>query len=141
MESEQPDELTDARKFAERAHAGQKYGPDQNYIEHPVRLAEKFEEPTLKIVALLHDVVEDSDITIMEILWRFGSVVANAVLALTRGKEPYSDYIEAVAKNRIASQVKVEDLLDNIDHIDRYPDWGFVSLRPRYEEALKVLER
>ena len=141
MENEQPDELTDAMKFAERAHAGQKYGPEQNYIEHPIRLAEKFEEPTLKIVALLHDVVEDSDITIIEILWRFGSVVANAVQTLTRGKESYSDYIDAVVKNRIASQVKIEDLLDNIANMDRHPDWAPASLRPRYEAALEMLRR
>lgn len=134
-------ELTDAMEIAERAHAGQKYGPKQKYIEHPIRLAEKFEEPTLKIVALLHDVVEDSNTTVKEIYWRFGSVIANAVEALTREKESYEDYIEAVAGNNIARRVKVEDLLDNIDYIDRHPDWGFTSLRPRYEAALEVLGR
>lgn len=134
--------LMDAAKIADYAHKGQKYGPEQDYIEHPTRLAEQFDEPTLKIVALLHDVVEDSNVTVEEIRGRFGDIVADAVEALTRERESYSDYIKTkVAENEIARQIKIADLLDNIDHIDRYPDWGFASLRPRYEAALAILQR
>jgi len=127
-----------ALEIAKRVHTGQKYG-QQDYIEHPIRVAEKLNYLTLKIIALLHDVVEDSDVTVEEIHKHFGSVIAEAVEAITRKDETYSDYIKRVTKNKLAREVKIADLLDNLEHIDKYPDWGFASLRPRYEAALRTL--
>ncbi len=131
--------LTEALLLASRAHKNQTYG-QQEYIEHPLRVAEKFDDPTLKVIALLHDVVVDSNVTVEEIRKSFGHAVAEAVEALTRGPEIYGDYIEfKVANNDLASKVKIADLLDNLEYIDRFPDWGFESLRPRYEAALRTL--
>ncbi len=139
MMPDNPNFLTDALLLATRAHRGQKYS-GEDYIEHPIRLAETFDYPTLKVIALLHDVVEDSDVTIEEIRKRFGPIVANAVEAITRGDEAYGDYIKfKVARNGLARAVKIADLLDHLDYIERFPDLGFKSLQPRYEKALRIL--
>lgn len=128
-----------ALRIAKVAHAGQKYG-QQDYIEHPIRVAEAFDDPTLKIVALLHDVVEDSNVTVEEIRKHFGSAIADAIEAITRRGGIYHDYILfKVARNSLARKVKIADLQDNLEHIDKSPDWGFASLRPRYEKALRTL--
>lgn len=128
-----------ALRIAKVAHADQKYGP-QDYIEHPIRVAEAFDDPTLKIVALLHDVVEDSNVTVEDIRKRFGSAIADAIEAITRRDATYHDYILfKVARNSLARKVKIADLLDNLEHIDKHPDWGFASLRPRYKRALRTL--
>ncbi len=134
-----PNALTDALLLATRAHKGQKYS-GQDYIEHPVRVAERFDSLLLKVVALLHDVVEDSSTTVFEIHNQFGPTIANAVEALTRGDETYNDYIEnKVSQNYLAVEVKIGDLLDHLDYIERFPDLGFASLKPRYEKALRTL--
>ena len=129
-----------ALEIATRAHAGQKYG-QQDYSEHPLRVAEAVDDPTLKIVALLHDVVEDSDVTVEEIRNHFGSVVAKAVDVITRKDETYSDYINRVAVvGDLARKVKIADLQDNLEQIYKHPAGSFLSLRPRYEAALRTLE-
>ena len=134
-----PNALTDALLLATRAHKGQKYS-DQDYIEHPIRLAETFDDTTTKVVALLHDVVEDSDVTVEEIHKQFGYEVALAVEAITHRDGTYHDYIEfKVAKNDLARRLKIADLEDHLDYIERFPDLGFASLKPRYEKALRTL--
>ncbi len=139
MKKDNANLLTDALLLATRAHEGQKYS-GQDYIEHPIRVADRFDSLILKVVALLHDVVEDSDVTIEEVHRNFGISIANAVGALTRGDETYNDYIELkVSQNYLAVQVKIGDLLDHLDYIERFPDLGFAGLKPRYEKALRTL--
>lgn len=79
-----------ALAMALRAHAGQIDKAGQPYILHPLRVAAKFgDKELLYVIALLHDVVEDTfgkpnEITISEILSEFGGMVAEAVECLTR---------------------------------------------------------
>ena len=106
-----------ALKIACQAHAGQVDKAGAPYILHPLRLALTFAEPTLQVVALLHDVVEDSNITLEELRDAgFSSESICAIDSLTRKKdEAYDNFIDRVAKNHIAKQVKIKDLEDNMD--------------------------
>ncbi len=88
-------------------------------------------------VAYLHDVVEDSDVTVAEIRELFGDQVAADVAALTRQPgEIYMDYIRRVFNSsETARVVKIADIHDHLDHSDAISD----SLVRRYERALIVL--
>ena len=106
-----------ALSIALEAHRGQtdKYG--QPYVLHPLRLMQRFRDPELQTIAILHDVVEDSDWT-LEQLQDAGFVdrVVGAVDALTRrDEESYEDLIDRAAANSLARQVKLADLEDNMD--------------------------
>ena len=84
------------------------------YIGHCERVAGRLEEPEYKVIGWLHDVVEDTDITIDEIRRDFGADTADAVDAVThRQDESWADYIERVKANPVAKAVKISDLIDN----------------------------
>lgn len=104
-----------ALEFAATKHAGQKRRNGDNYIIHPIRVSQEVKTETQKVIALLHDTVEDTATTVTEIRMHFGAEVAAAVDALThRENEPYMDYIRRVSKNPDARQVKIADLADNL---------------------------
>jgi (p)ppGpp synthase/HD superfamily hydrolase len=68
------------------------------------------------IVGLLHDTVEDGDVTVDQLRAEFGDKIADAVEALTHlDNEPYWDYIARVELNELAIAVKLSDLTDNMD--------------------------
>jgi len=111
---------------AERSHAGQLYD-GKPFIEH-VRAVLKCVRETSRdhldaVVSILHDVVEDSDVTIADIRQQFGDDIADAVESITKRKgEPYGDYIRRCARNPRAMRVKLCDLACNINnllHADR----------------------
>jgi hypothetical protein len=111
-----------ADELAERAHSGQrrKHGPA--YIEHPRNVARRIWETSrgidleLVAAALLHDVVEDTPVTALELSELFGPRVAALVSALTRSKEtPREAYFAALAsKSRDAVALKVSDRTSNV---------------------------
>jgi len=111
-----------AFKLAYKAHQGQKDLAGEQYFLHVVRVAGMFpEESQERLVALLHDVVEDSSVKIEAIEKQFGVEVASAVEALTRRNdaekgvfEPYPAYIERVCQNQMAMRVKLADLKDHL---------------------------
>lgn len=104
-----------ALEFAANAHAGQKRKNGDNYIIHPIRVSQEVKSGTQKIIALLHDTVEDTDVTLEQIEREFGEHVAYCVGLLTHHKdEPYEDYIRRVKKHPDAIQVKVADIADNL---------------------------
>lgn len=108
--------LDDAIKLAIDAHQGQKDRAGQPYILHPLRVMLAMETNQERMVAVLHDVVEDTPVTSYRIHSTFGSLVGNAVDALTKdGREQYDDYLARVAANPIATKVKMADLRDNSD--------------------------
>lgn len=115
--------LEKALEIANKAHAGQKDKGGQPYIHHPLAVANMVQKPVEKIVALLHDVIEDSDVTIDDLRAAgFGDEVINAVFAITKIKgESYEDYLERVAGNSIATAVKIADMTHNSD-ISRIPN-------------------
>lgn len=136
--------LQRAIELAESIHAGQKYR-DEPYIEHIKRVADGVakltSDPLAIVVAILHDSVEDSDLTIDQIEVEFGKEVAADVKALTKqNNEDYQDYIARVAQRHRARLVKIADLQDNIAHAS-LPDSSkrVQDLLPRYYRALEFL--
>ena len=105
-----------AGEVAREAHAGQVDKVGVFYIEHPIRVAQSLKDPYQKAVAMLHDVLEDTDMTEEELRDRFPSFVVDAVVRLTHKKgEPYTDYIDRVKESCLAVEVKSADLKDNLD--------------------------
>lgn len=135
------EKIEEARRFAEKAHEGQIDRGGSAYIEHPRAVADKVDGETEKIVAWLHDTVEDTEVTVDQIREMFGDEVADAVAVLTRDKgEPYMDYIEKIKGNEIARKVKLADLSHNMD-VSRLPiitdaDWMRVK---KYKKAYDFL--
>ena len=109
--------LDDAIVIAAQAHQKQKDKSDAPYILHPLRLMMYMQTETEKIAAVLHDVVEDSDLTIEQLREKgFPPDVLNAVECLThRNGEDYETYIERVKTNETARKVKIADLEDNMN--------------------------
>jgi len=93
-------------------------------------------------VAWLHDVVEDTDMTLEDIrLAGFGIVICNALRLLTHDKSvPYMDYVRKIAENPIARAVKIADLQDNMN-ISRLPEVDDAARRrlAKYLEAYSYL--
>lgn len=106
-----------AFEIATRAHYGQKDKAGKDYIEHPKRVAAKCDNPQERIVALLHDTIEDSDVT-PEFLAETGFTeeIIEAILSVTkRVGESYDEFVRRAAQNPIGRQVKLHDLEDNLD--------------------------
>lgn len=103
--------------IATEAHSGQLDKGGAPYILHPLRVMAAMSTDQERVVALLHDVVEDSDrVSLPQIDAQFGGRVAAAVDALTkRPGEGYDDYLERVKADDIATKVKLADLKDNSD--------------------------
>lgn len=103
--------------IAARAHEGQKDKAGQPYILHPLRVMFNRKNETEMICAILHDVIEDTDISIDYLRQEgFSEAILDALDALTkRDNEDYDDFIDRVIKNKIACQVKLADLMDNMD--------------------------
>lgn len=109
-------DLERAIDVAVDAHAGQTDKAGETYIRHPLRVMRSMDSETERIVAVLHDVVEDGDYTSEDIGDQFGPEVRRAVDALTkRDGETYMEFIKRAAENPIARKVKIADLEDNMD--------------------------
>ena len=105
-----------ALRLAYRAHAGQLDRGGVPYIFHPYHLAEQMDDERSICVALLHDVVEDTPVTLEEIQREFPSEIAEAVALLTH--DPSTDYFAYVRRlkaNPLARKVKLADLMHNAD--------------------------
>ena len=92
-----------------------------------------------KVVAFLHDIVEDTPTTIEDIEHMFGIRIAEAVDLLTRKKEDtYFDYIHKIATSgdKLAIEVKLADLADHLEKVDTLKP----SLKKRYEKAILILK-
>ena len=143
------DPLSRAIAIATVGHLGQRdKGGIEPYILHPLRvMAACPHNVDLRCVAVMHDVLEDTRITLVDLAPYFNHWVLNALEAITRrngpgGKEVYRSYIERVAGNRHAKYVKRADIADNLDPIRMAGAFGeveMVALKKRYGEALKVL--
>ena len=112
-----------ALRIAIHAHKGQVDKAGREYVMHPIRVAERCKDPRAKIVALLHDTIEDTGVT-EEYLRRegFPDEIISGVLSVTkRDKEEYDDFVRRAAENAIGKEVKIADLEDNMD-IRRLPE-------------------
>ena len=136
--------IEDALSVAVEAHRGQWYpAPEpEPFILHPLRVMLGVRSGPAQIVALLHDVVEDSPITLRDLANRgFDGLIVHAVDCMSRRtREPYSDYIERVATDDLAREVKLSDLADNLANNRALPATPDNLARiARYEQALRVL--
>ncbi len=108
--------ITLALETAKECHRGQKDKGGHDYILHPMAVAEKCSESPCKVVALLHDVIEDCGETRQSLTQRgFPEWVIEAVWLLTKKGETEEEYFSAIARNPIARLVKLADLSHNSD--------------------------
>ena len=109
--------LETARIICKSAHAGQVDRGGADYYLHPFAVAEMCKTEEEKIVALLHDVVEDTAVTLEDLTgFGFSPEIIEAIDALTHApNEDYCDYIARVKKNKLAAVVKINDLIHNSD--------------------------
>ena len=133
----------EAMKLAYRAHHGQVDKSGVPYIFHPIHLAEQMDDEYSTCVALLHDVVEDTDVTLEQLAAIFPQEVIDAVALMTHSKdEPYPEYVARVATNPISRKVKLADLRHNSDHT-RMPEADPAKLayfQEKYRKAFEILE-
>ena len=106
-----------ALAIARKAHAGQVDKAGVDYIQHPLYVASQVKTEQEKAIALLHDVLEDSDITVADLLaYGLSNKVVTAVQTLTKKKgQSYQEYLEKVKSNNLARVVKLADLKHNSD--------------------------
>ena len=103
-----------AMKVAYEAHLGQLDYNDVPYIFHPYHLAEQMDDEVSCTVALLHDVVEDTHLTLSDLEQIFPTQVVEIVRLLTHDEGiDYFDYIRKIKADSIATKVKLEDLKHN----------------------------
>jgi (p)ppGpp synthase/HD superfamily hydrolase len=107
--------LEQAIQIAAAAHASEKDKQGAPYITHPLRVMARVEGDEAQIVAVLHDVVEDTATTLDDLRRAgFAENVLEAVACVTHDKtEPYADYVIRCKRNPLARQVKLADLEDN----------------------------
>ncbi|MEF2655270.1 MAG: HD domain-containing protein [Eggerthellaceae bacterium] len=105
-----------AMVIAYDAHHGQVDKQGIPYVFHPFHVAEQMTDELSTCVALLHDVVEDSDVTLNDLAQEFPTEVVEALALLTHDESvSYSEYIQALAGNELARAVKRADLEHNLD--------------------------
>jgi len=115
-----------ADQVAEEAHRGQtRKDGETPYITHPRKVAEDSLlswSADARAAALLHDVVENTDYPVADLVEMFPSYVMDIVMALTRVKgESYEEYIHLVGGNMPAARVKIADILHNLGD-DPFPE-------------------
>jgi len=127
--------LSKAIEIAVLAHKGQKDKSGAEYILHSIRVMERGKTEVEKICGVLHDVVEDSDYT-FETLENegFSAEVISTLRCITKelDDEDYDKFIDRILQNPIAVQVKINDLLDNMD---------ITRLKELHENDLKRLNK
>jgi (p)ppGpp synthase/HD superfamily hydrolase len=134
--------LDDAILLAVQAHRGQRDKGGQPYVLHPLRLMMRLDRDVERIVAVLHDVVEDSRYSLADLRQRgYAEDVLQALDCLTRRTaETYGEFIDRVKTNAIARRVKLADLEDNMDvrRLTKFTDDDRARL-VRYHEAWAAL--
>ena len=111
------DETKKALKLCFEAHKNQVDKSGLPYVFHPAHVAEQMTDEATTIVALLHDVVEDTDYTLEDLAAEgFGEDILEAVALMTHEDDvPYLDYVAKLKDNPIARAVKLADLAHNSD--------------------------
>lgn len=131
-----------ASKIAYRAHEGQTDKAGVPYIFHPIHIAEQMDSEESCVVALLHDVIEDSDITLEILSKYFNDDIITALRVLTKKEnDDYVMYIKRVKTNKLATKVKIKDLEHNRDltRLDEVTDKDR-KRSLKYWEAIRYLE-
>ena len=130
-----------AIEIATIAHDGAVDKAGAPYIEHPRRVAARMGSDEEKVVAWLHDVVEDTGVTLDFIWEKFGEDTAAALDAITHRKgESWADYLWRAKSNPVAKAVKISDLIDN-SNLSRFETVKpkDVARQAKYNRALYFL--
>ena len=133
-----------AMRIAYSAHHGQADYNGIPYIFHPIHLAEQMEDEISCCAALLHDVVEDTAVTMEDLSREFPEEVM-AVLRLLTHEEgvPYFDYVRKIKANPIAVRIKLADIAHNSDQTrcvgSDLTEQQLAYWREKYEKARAIL--
>ena len=131
-----------ALKLCFEAHKNQYDKSGMPYVFHPFHLAEQMTTEETTVVALLHDLVEDTDYTIADLTeMGFPKAITEAIQLMTHGEGvDYFAYVAAIKENPIAKAVKIADLTHNSDltRLDEVTEKA-LSRREKYQKALKML--
>ena len=111
------EQLQFALELAIEKHKNQKDKSGKPYILHPLHIMETVKSDDAKIVAILHDIIEDTDVTEEDLLKAgLSKYIVDAIVLLTRPyDEDYMDYVKKVSSNPLAKEVKLADLEHNMD--------------------------
>jgi (p)ppGpp synthase/HD superfamily hydrolase len=135
--------LQRALEIAVEAHKNQKQKDGTPYALHPIRLSLSLTTEEQKIVALLHDVVEDTEWTFEDLEREgFSGTIMAALRLLTHNDgSPYDEYVERLASNPLARAIKMADLTDNMDfkRIPEPTEKDFARFQ-KYHRAWKRLQ-
>lgn len=131
-----------AEQIATKAHEGQTRWDGSPYITHPRSVVARLKETTwgedILICGWLHDVVEDTSVTLKDISDNFGKYNAEIVELLTHQKtDSYADYISKIGSCSGASLVKIADLEDNLSSLNPKKDRQRID---KYELARMYLK-
>jgi len=124
------------------AHQGQSSINGEPYILHPLRLLIKAKSNEEKIIAVLHDVIEKSNISLADLKNKgFDQNIISSIDSLSRRRsESYFDYIDRLMQNRISVKIKLLDLADNIKIHSENNDNGIYDAKiNQYKSALKQI--
>lgn len=130
-----------AMNIAYSAHMGQFDKAGVPYIFHPIHLAEQMDTEEECIVALLHDVVEDTEVTFEDLEKEFSKTIIDAIRLLTHDKSvDYMEYIKNLKSNTIARKVKLADLRHNSDstRLIKIKDKDIERIN-KYKRAIELL--
>jgi (p)ppGpp synthase/HD superfamily hydrolase len=136
--------LERAIEIAQEAHKGVKDKGGHDYIHHPIRVMHAMSNDQEKIVAILHDVVEDSDWTFERLKEEgFEDSVIESLRCVTKysEEEDYQEFIKRAATNKIATKVKMADIEDNLDlsRLGTLTEKDLTRIE-KYKKALKYLK-
>ena len=134
--------LHKAITIACEAHQGQSSINGEPYILHPLRLLIKAKSNEERIIAILHDVIEKTNISLADLKNKgFNQNIISSIDSLSRRKgEPYFDYIRRLMQNKISVKIKLLDLIDNIkSHSKNNKDGIYDAKINKYQNALKLI--
>ena len=134
--------LLKAITIACEAHQGQSSINGEPYILHPLRLLIKAKSNEERIIAILHDVIEKSNISLAALKNKgFDQNIISCIDSLSRRRsESYIEYIERLMQNKISVKIKLLDLADNIKIHSENNDNGIYDVKiNQYKNALKQI--
>jgi (p)ppGpp synthase/HD superfamily hydrolase len=130
-------------QIALRAYGGKTDKAGREYILHPLRVMAKMNTDLERSAALLHDVIEDSDITAEGLLAEgIPAEVVEAVRCLSKHEnEEYQDFVARAKKNELAAKVKIADIEDNTDvlRLTSLDEYDLARIR-KYHAAWRFLK-
>ena len=134
--------LHKAITIACEAHQGQSSINGEPYILHPLRLLIKAKSNEERIIAILHDVIEKTNISLLDLKNKgFDQNIISSIDSLSRRRnESYIEYIERLMQNKISVKIKLLDLVDNIKIHSENNDNGIYDAKiNQYKNALKQI--